>query len=197
MPAMNFGEAEEPSLSPSQRPSTARRAATFAIPMATLSKLGKASRASLTAKGATQANASRREAHEIRKGWYQPGSQAKRNRLRRMLRRGRMVVASAQMRRMRSHRLLRQFTKSACIETFRRYRSPGYHELRAGRAVVLRLSYGGILRRPETSRSSRASVGSTGARTGRTGAFKLANAASRIGGGSLVRPQAKMISAKQ
>src|SRR5262249_3053684 len=49
------------------------------------------------------------------------------------------------------------------------------------RAVVLRLSYGAILRRPEASRSSLASVGSTGARTGRSGAFKLANAASRIG----------------
>ena len=48
-----------------------------------------------------------REAHEVRKGWYQPGSQAERNRLRRMLRRGRMVVSSSPMRAMRSHRLLR------------------------------------------------------------------------------------------
>jgi hypothetical protein len=56
--------------------------------------------------------------------------------------------------------------------------------------VVLRLSYRRILRRPEASRSSLASVGSTRARTGRSGASKLANAASRIGGGSLVRPQA-------
>ena len=80
--------------------------------------------------------------------------------------------------------------ESACIETLRRYGSPDYHEFRAGRAVVLRLSYRAIPHRPEASRSSRASVGSTGARTGRSGAFKLANAASRIGGGSLVRPQA-------
>jgi catechol 2,3-dioxygenase-like lactoylglutathione lyase family enzyme len=43
--------------------------------------------------------------------------------------------------------------------------------------------------RPEASGSSLASVGSTGARTGRSGAFKLANAASRISGGSLVRSQ--------
>jgi catechol 2,3-dioxygenase-like lactoylglutathione lyase family enzyme len=35
-PAINYGEAEEPSLSQSQRTSTARRAATFAILMATL-----------------------------------------------------------------------------------------------------------------------------------------------------------------
>ena len=48
--------------------------------------------------------------------------------------------------------------------------------------MVLRLSYWRVLRRPEASRPSLASVGSTGARTGRSGAFKLANAASRIGG---------------
>src|SRR5580704_6817494 len=53
-----------------------------------------------------KANESRRGAYEDRKGWYQPGSQAERDSLRRMLRRGRMVVSSAQMRRMRSHRLL-------------------------------------------------------------------------------------------
>ena len=47
---MNYGEVEEPSLSQSQRTSTARRAAAFAIPMVILSKLDKASRASLTAK---------------------------------------------------------------------------------------------------------------------------------------------------
>src|SRR5580704_2725466 len=98
---------------------------------------------------------------------------------------GRMVVASSPIRRMRAHRLLRQFTKSACIETSRRYGSPDHHELRAGRALVLRLSYRAILRRPEALRSARASVGSTGAGTGRSGAVKLANAASRISGGSL------------
>jgi hypothetical protein len=54
---------------------------------------------------------------------------------------------------------------------------PDNHELRAGRAVVLRLSYRAILHRPEASRSSLASDGSTGARTGRSGTFKLANAA--------------------
>ena len=47
--------------------------------------------------------------------------------------------------------------------------------------MVLRLSYRRILRRAEASRSSLASVGSTGAGTDRSGAFKLANAASRIG----------------
>src|SRR5580704_16899626 len=146
----------------------------------------------LRLRGATQANARRREAHEVRTGRYQPGSQAEWNGLRRMLGRGRMVVSSAPMRAMRSHRLLRQLTKSACIETFRRYGSRDYHEFRAGRALVLRLSYGGILRRPKTSRSSLASVGSTGARASRTGACKLANAASRIGGGALVRPRATM-----
>jgi hypothetical protein len=135
----------------------------------------------LRLRGATQANGSQRGAHEDRKGRYQPGSQAERNRVRRMLGPRRMVVSSAQMRRMRSHRLLRQFTRSACIETFRRHGSPDYHEFRAGRAVVLRLSYGENFRRPKTSRASRASVGSTGARTGRTGACKLANAAARIG----------------
>ena len=67
------------------------------------------------------------------------------------------------------------------IETLRRYGSPDNHELRAGRAVVLRLPYWRILCRPEASRSSLASVGTTGARTGRSGAFKLANAGSRIG----------------
>jgi hypothetical protein len=45
--------------------------------------------------------------------------------------------------------------------------------------------YRRILRRPEASHPSLAFVGSTGARTGRRGAFKLADAASRIGGGSL------------
>jgi hypothetical protein len=45
---------------------------------------------------------------------------------------------------------------------------------------------GEFFARPEASRPSLASVGSTGARTGRSGAFKLANSASRIGGGSLV-----------
>src|SRR5271169_2150466 len=68
-------------------------------------------------------------------------------------------------------------------EALHRYGSPDNHELRAGRAVVLRLSYRRILHRPEASRPSLASVGSTDARTGRSGAFKLANAASRIGGG--------------
>jgi hypothetical protein len=98
---------------------------------------------------------------------------------------GRMVVASSPMRRMRAHRLLRQFTKSACIETSRRYGSPDHHELRAGRGLVLRLSYRAILRRPEALRSTRASLRSTGAGTGRSRAVKLANAASRISGGSL------------
>lgn len=46
--------------------------------------------------------------------------------------------------------------------------------------MVLRLSYRAILRRPGASCSSRASFGSTGARAGRSGAFKLANANSRI-----------------
>ena len=48
-----------------------------------------------------------RGAYEVRKRWYQPNGQAKRNRLRRVLGSGRMVVSSSQMRRMRSHRLLR------------------------------------------------------------------------------------------
>jgi hypothetical protein len=52
--------------------------------------------------------------------------------------------------------------------------------------LVLRLPYSRLLRRPEACRSSLASVGSTGARAGRSGAFKLANANSRIGGGFLV-----------
>jgi hypothetical protein len=47
--------------------------------------------------------------------------------------------------------------------------------------VVLRLPYWRLFCRPEASRSSLASVGTTGARPGRSGAFKLANAASRIG----------------
>jgi hypothetical protein len=51
--------------------------------------------------------------------------------------------------------------------------------------VVLRLSDAGILHRPNSSSASLASVGTTGAWTGRSGALKLANAASRIGGGSL------------
>ena len=55
--------------------------------------------------GATQERKSEKT-HEVREGWHQPGGQAKRNRLRRMLGCGRMVVASSQMRRMRSHRLL-------------------------------------------------------------------------------------------
>ena len=38
--------------------------------------------------------------------------------------------------------------------------------------------------RAKDSRLSLASVGSTATRTGRSGAFKLANAASQIGGGS-------------
>ena len=44
---------------------------------------------------------------KVRKGWYQPGGQAKRNRLCRMYGFGQMVVSSSQMRRMRSHWLLR------------------------------------------------------------------------------------------
>ena len=98
---------------------------------------------------------------------------------------GPMVVASSPMRRMRAHRLLRQFTKSACIETSRRYGSPDHHGLRAGRGLVLRLSYRAILRPPEALRCARVSVGSTGAETGRSGAVKLGNAASRISGCSL------------
>src|SRR5271169_1167761 len=87
-------------------------------------------------------------------------------------------------------------------EALHRYGSPDNHELRAGRAVVLRLSYRRILHRPEASRSSLASVGSTGARTGRSGAFKLANANSRIGGGFLVshlgvtRPPSEMLAGR-
>ena len=45
-----LSEVEEPSLSQSQRTNTARRAATFAILMAILSKLGRAIRALPTAK---------------------------------------------------------------------------------------------------------------------------------------------------
>ena len=130
---------------------------------------------------ATEAKGSQRGAYEVPKGWHRHGGQAKRNRLRRLPGSGRMVVASSPMRPMRSHRLLRYVTKSACIETQRRYGSSGHHELRAGRALVLRLSYERNLRRPEASRSSHASVGPAGTGTGRSGALKLANAASRIG----------------
>jgi len=87
---------------------------------------------------------------------------------------GRVVAASSQMCRMRSHRLLRYFTKPARIETQRGDRSPCYHELRAGRTMVLRLSHRREFRRPEASRPSLASVGSAGAGTGRGGAFRLA-----------------------
>src|SRR3974390_1409265 len=44
--------------------------------------------------------------YEVRERWHQPGSQAKRDRLRRMPGFGIVVVAPSQMRRMRSHRLL-------------------------------------------------------------------------------------------
>ena len=57
------------------------------------------------------------------------------------------------------------------------------------RALVLRLSQRRILRWPEASRPALASVGSTGAGTGRRGASKLASAALRIGGDSLVGPE--------
>ena len=117
---------------------------------------------------------------EVREGWHQSRIQAKRNRLRRMLGDGRVVAASSQMCRMRAHRLLRYFAKSACFETQHGDGSPDNHELRAGRAMVLRLSHWRILRRPEASCPSLASVGSTSARTGRSGTFKLASAASRI-----------------
>ena len=50
---ISFGEAEEPSSSRSRSPSTARRAAISAIPMAILSKSGKATRALLTANSRT------------------------------------------------------------------------------------------------------------------------------------------------
>jgi hypothetical protein len=69
---------------------------------------------------------------------------------------------------------------------YSRYGSPDNHELRARRAVVLRLPHRRILRRPEASGPSFASAGSIGARTGRRGAFELANVASRIGGGPLL-----------
>jgi hypothetical protein len=100
---------------------------------------------------------------------------------------GRMVVTSSQMCPMRSHRLLRQFAKSACIETLRRYGSSDNHELRAGRTLVLRLPHRRILRRPEASRSSLPSIGSTGTGTGRSGPFKLANAAQQIGTSVAIR----------
>jgi hypothetical protein len=93
---------------------------------------------------------------------------------------GRMVVSSSPMRPMRPHRLLRQFTKSACVEALRRHGSSDHHELRAGRALVLRLSHRGILCRPKTSCACLPSGRSAGAGTGRSGAVKLANAASRI-----------------
>ena len=128
-----------------------------------------------------EATVSRRAAYEVREGRYQRSGRAKRNRLRRMHSPRQMVVSSSQMRRMRSHRLLRQFTKSACIETLRRDGAPGNHELRAGRALVLRLPYRRILRRPKASGSTLASAGPTGTRTDRSGPLKLANAASRIG----------------
>jgi hypothetical protein len=118
---------------------------------------------------------------ELQDRWYQPGSRAERNRVRRMPGAGRMVVSSASMRAMRAHRLLRYVAQSACIEAQCRDRAPDHHEFRAGRAVVLRLSDRAILRRPEASGASRAPAGSTGARTGRGGAVKLANAAERIG----------------
>jgi len=101
--------------------------------------------------------------------------------LRRMPGPGCMVVASSHVRRMRSHRLLRYLTKSACIEAQCRYGPPRHHELRAGRALVLRLSHRGSFRGPGASRLSLASIGSTGAGTSRSSALKLANAASRIG----------------
>ena len=51
--------------------------------------------------------------------------------------------------RVRSHRLLRQFTKSARFETFCRHRPPDYPEFRAGRGLVLRLSYGRFFAGPK------------------------------------------------
>jgi hypothetical protein len=119
-------------------------------------------------------------AYEDREGRYQSGGQAERNGLRRMPGRGQMVVSSAPMRAMRAHRLLRQLTKPACVKALRRHGSSGHHELRAGRALVLRLSHRGILRRPKTSSAGLPSGRSAGAGTGRSGARKLASAASRV-----------------
>src|ERR1700733_13154320 len=61
---MSYGEAEERNSSPSRKTNTVRSAATFAIPTATLSKLGRASRASLTVErrnGGRQGSAISRE----------------------------------------------------------------------------------------------------------------------------------------
>ena len=49
-----------------------------------------------------EARGSQRGAYEVREGWYQPSSQAKRNRLYLLWA---DVVSSSQMRRMRAHRL--------------------------------------------------------------------------------------------
>jgi len=125
-----------------------------------------------------EADGNRWGVHEFREGRHQPSGEAKRNRLRRMPGLGRVVVASSQMRPMRPHWVLRQLAQSARFETQRRHGSSGNRELRARRRVVLRLSYSGILRRPETSRSSFPSAGSTGARTGWCSPLELANAAS-------------------
>lgn len=96
----------------------------------------------------------------------------------------RVVVSSPQMCRMRPHRLLRCVTQPACVETQRGDRSPCYHELRAGRAMVLRLSDGRGFRRPEASGPSIPSIGSAGARAGWGRAFRLANTAPRLGNSS-------------
>ena len=94
---------------------------------------------------------------------------------------GRMVVPSAPLRRMRAHRLLRQFAKSACDETQRRDRPPDHREFRAGRGLVLRLSHWRCLRRRELHppRSHPFDQPTPGPARRRAG--KLAGVAQRIG----------------
>ena len=122
---------------------------------------------------------------EARKGWYQSGSQAERNRLRRMRGAGRMVVfifADAPNA-VTSAAVIIHASQHASKHHVCRHGSPDYHEFRAGRGggfttIVMQ----GILLRPAASRASLASVRSTDAWASRTGAFKLANAASTFNG---------------
>ena len=109
-----------------------------------------------------------------------PEAAAERHRLRGMSGGRRLVVSSAPLRAMRSYRLLRLIAEPARDQALQRDRSSGHCQLRARRAVVLRLSHGEGLRRPEPRPAAMAPGRSTGAGPCRTCPAGLGLLAARI-----------------
>src|SRR6478752_9664671 len=115
--------------------------------------------------------------HHDRDPRHRPDRGARRNGLRRMPGRRRVVVPPAPLRPVRAHRLLRQLTRAARQRPFATVGSPADPELRTGRGLVLELPGWAVLQRPGPVPAAQPPGRPAGAGPGRARARRLAQPA--------------------